>query len=68
MQFFYAKLINRYCQLNNHFSTPLYISSRFCRAERIAGFHVDAIWQTAVKPHRFHLQRAIVAINPVKRC
>jgi len=65
---FYAKpIINRYCQLSSYFHVDgLCVSSHFC-AERIAVFHVDAIWQTAVKPHRFHLYRAIVAISPVKR-
>jgi len=65
---FYAKpIINRYCQLSSYFHVDsLCVSSHFC-AERIAVFHVDAIRQTAVKPHRFHLYRAIVAISPVKR-
>lgn len=61
-------IINRYCQLSSYFHVDsLCLSSRFCHAEWIAVFHVDAIWQTTIKPHRFHLQRAIVAISPVKR-
>lgn len=66
---FYAKpIINRYCQLSNYFYVDgLCASSCLSRVKGTAVFHIDAIWQTAIKPHHFHLQRAIVAISPVKR-
>lgn len=61
-------IINRYCQL----SIEVYIDELSVRVSSraqngLAIFRVDENWQTAVKPHRFHFQRAIVAISPVKR-